>query len=290
MQTGPYYIAYDVGGTSIKYGLIDLNKQLTFLGKLDTFHNAHQAILNQIIQKTSALCETHQIIGIGISTAGIVDRQAGKISYAGPTIPNYQGTELKQILTNQFNLPVYVENDVNAALLGEKLIGAAQDLDNVYCVALGTGIGGAYLLNGQLQDGGFSHANSIGYLLYDPQTKTNYEQRASTLTLEKQLHEQLGFSVPDAFKESQNGNSAVLTIIQQWADSVAQGLAQIILTVDPAVLIIGGGVSQQGNYLIQLLNNATQSYLPPNFYQTKLIVAQNFNDAALFGAVYRFFN
>jgi len=58
MQTGPYYIAYDVGGTSIKYGLIDLNKQLTFLGKLDTFHNAHQAILNQIIQKTSALCET----------------------------------------------------------------------------------------------------------------------------------------------------------------------------------------------------------------------------------------
>lgn len=290
MLTQAYYLTFDIGGTTIKYGLIDENLSLIHLGQLETHQNQNGMIIQQLIQTTRKVMTTHKIIGIGVSTAGIVNRELGTIIYAGPTIPNYIGTEIKAIISHEFELPVYVENDVNAALLGEKLVGAAQDANNIYCVALGTGIGGAHLLNDHLQDGGTAQANSIGYLLYDSATQTNYEQRASTLTLQAQLSAQLHLSVPEAFDAAKRGESLPLEIIKNWSRSVAQGLAQIILIVDPELLIIGGGVSKQEKFLLDLLNQCIPAYLPPNFYRTKLVTAHNFNDAALFGAVYRFFN
>lgn len=93
------------------------------------------------------MMNSYTLLGIGVSTAGIVGKN-GEIQYAGPTIPGYIGTPIKKELEELSGLPVSVVNDVDAALLGERLAGGAKGSDNVYCIALGTGIGGAYFYEG----------------------------------------------------------------------------------------------------------------------------------------------
>lgn len=276
------YIVFDIGGTTIKYGLIDDQMQLTAINRCSTEQNHDGHILKKLLQLTHDFCQSQAITGIGISTAGIVGKD-GAIQYAGPTIPNYQGTPLKEALEQSTQLPVFVVNDVAAALLGEQLAGGAQNADSVYCIALGTGIGGAYVNHGRLLSGAHATANSIGYTLYDPKTKTNYEQRASTLVLEGNL-KPYHVSVPEAFELAKQKQQPYLQLIQDWALEVAKGVAPILLLLDPQTLIIGGAVSKQGDYLIHLLQQALSQLLPPDLIQTTIRVAQLADKAQLYGA------
>ncbi|ETY72661.1 glucokinase [Lactiplantibacillus fabifermentans T30PCM01] len=276
------YLVFDIGGTSIKYGLIDEQLQLSHIGSCRTLHNADGHILKMLKQLSRDYTNNYEVAGIGVSTAGIVGAD-GAIQYAGPTITDYQGTPIKDELAQLTGLPVFVVNDVDACLLGEQLAGSAKDANSAYCIALGTGIGGAYLANGRLLSGAHGTANSIGYTLYDPQTKTNYEQRASTLTLDRELVK-YQISVKDAFAAAKQGNQQYLTIIDDWAATVAAGLAQIMLLFDPEVLVIGGAVSQQGCFLLDLLQKNIDKLIPENLCQTRLEVAVLADKAQLFGA------
>lgn len=228
----------------------------------------------------------YHVVGIGVSTAGIVD-QTGTIRYAGPTISNYQGTAIKSTLETKTNLPVNVVNDVDAALLGELLAGSAKDTTSAYCIALGTGIGGAFAINGKLYSGAHNNANSIGYTRFQPQTDTYFEQRAATLTLDTELAK-LNVSVKDGFNLAKNGRQPYLHIIENWINQIATGIADILLVLDPEVLIIGGAVAQQGNYLLKLLNRALTVYIPADLFQTDLKTSKLANDAQLLGAISSF--
>ncbi len=252
-------------------------------GKCLTEQNRDGFILKQLLKVTASYQAQYPLTGIGVSTAGIVGA-AGEIQYAGPTIPGYQGTPIKAALMAQSGLPVVVVNDVDAALLGEQLTGAAKGATSAYCVALGTGIGGAYVENGQLMTGVHATANSIGYMLYDEQTQTNYEQRASTLTFEHQL-KPYGISVKDAFSEAKLGHAPYDQMIKTWAEEVATGIAPVLLLFDPEVLLLGGAVSLQGQYLVDLLTDALSPLLPPELIQTKIRVAKLADKAQLYGAV-----
>ncbi|ATI72777.1 sugar kinase and transcription regulator [Lactobacillus plantarum JDM1] [Lactiplantibacillus plantarum] len=277
------YLVFDIGGTTIKYGLIDEALHLSHEGKCLTEHNHDGLILKQLQRVTRDYQAEYSLAGIGVSTAGIVGAD-GAIQYAGPTISDYQGTPIKAALMAQTGLPVFVVNDVDAALLGEQLAGGAKGATSAYCVALGTGIGGAYVEDGRLMMGAHATANSIGYTLYDPLTKTNYEQRASTLTLEYQLAK-YQMSVKDAFEEAKRGTVPYVAIINDWAAEVATGLASILLLFDPDILLIGGAVSLQGQYLVDLLNNALKPLLPPDLIKTKITTAELADKAQLYGAM-----
>lgn len=284
------YLTIDIGGTFIKYAVLDEAFRLLYRQKVQTRVNEDNTILHQVeeIVQTSLDNGTH-LTGIGISTAGIVDRKRGEIIYAGPTIPNYRGTHFKQYLSRKFDIPVVVENDVNAALKGEIWQGAAKGRENVFCITLGTGIGGAYYADG-LVDGAYNQANSVGYLLYDPGTGLNFEQRASTSALKKRIEENYGQDLDseEVFRLARAGNQKSLDILSGWSKDVAEGLAQIIILIDPRCIIIGGGVSAQGDFLLQLIKDNLGGYLPEDFMKTELKIAELYNDAALFGAVYPF--
>lgn len=282
-----YYLAFDVGGTSIKYGLIGDDLNYNSLDQVSTNKNRNDHIIKELIDITKIIQAQYSIKGIGVSTAGIVGAH-GEIKYAGPTIPGYTGTKIREQLENVSNLPVNVINDVDAALMGERLAGAAQNTDSVYCVALGTGIGGAYY-DGKLESGFHDNGNSIGYTLYDPKTKTNYEQRASTLTLDAEL-KKLNISVPDAFAKAKAGDEQFLKIINNWAYQVATGLSNILLLFDPEVLLIGGAVSLQGQFLTDLLKAQLKNLIPDGLMQTEIKTAQLADKAQVYGAVSAFFN
>lgn len=278
-----YYLAFDVGGTTIKYGLIDKDLNITNKGKVATLHNKDRQIMKSLMKISTEMNQKYTLLGIGISTAGIVGND-GSIKYAGPTISDYQGTKIKEELVNEFHLPVSVVNDVSAALLGEKLAGCAKDSDSVYCVALGTGIGGAFWADNKLYKGYHETGNSIGYTLYDPKTNTNYEQRSSTLSLQSKL-EPLGVDPIEGFEKAKNGDEKTLKVINDWALQVAEGLSSILLLFDPQLLVIGGAVSKQGDYLRNLLQEKLEKILPPNLCKTEIKMAVLGNDAQLYGGI-----
>lgn len=284
------YLAIDIGGTFIKYAFMDDKKGLYGHQQIETKENIDDAILKQIEAIIASSLQHTSIHGVGISTAGIVDRVKGEIIYAGPTIKHYRGTEFKRRLFEIFQLPVHVENDVNAALLGEIWQGAAKKQNQVYCITLGTGIGGAYFHH-HIIDGFHHQANSVGYLLFDPMTKTNYEMRASTSALNKRIKEEFGegVSTKEVFTRAKQGDVLCVSIIEDWSKEVAKGLAQIILLIDPKCILIGGGISRQGDYLLHHIQKRLHLFLPDDFLKTELKTAQLYNDAALYGAVYPFF-
>lgn len=279
------YLAFDVGGTTIKYSVIDEDLNFLYHDKVPTNNNANNHILKVLKDVTQKVQNDTELDGIGISTAGIVSPE-GSIQYAGPTIPNYANTPIKVAIAEQSKVPVNVLNDVDAALLGEVYANRLV-ADGIYCVALGTGIGGSYLKNGRLVSGKHGKANSIGYALFDGLTQTNYEQRSSTLVLERKLKD-YSVTVIEAFEKAKAGEELFVDIVTAWAFEVATGLAEIITLFDPDYIIIGGAVSSQGDYLLSLLNRQLNVILPKDFNETKLQIATQGNNAQLIGAISAF--
>lgn len=286
-----YYLAIDIGGTFIKYGAVDTKGKLFLKNQVATPMNENQALLNKIIEIITMMIEMEgNPLGIGISTAGVVNSETGEVIYAGPTIANYQGMNFKTSMEAKFAIPVHVNNDVNAALLGEQWLGAAKGQKNVYCITLGTGIGGAYFSN-QLVTGTSFKAGEVGYLLYERETKTTYEERASTSALKTRAESELGTSVNliELFEKARANDHVANRIIDAWTSDIAEGLAQIIILLDPQLLLIGGGVSKQGNFLLGKIERQMNDYLPKGFSQTVLKCTELGNDAALYGAVSIYF-
>ncbi|ARJ50439.1 ROK family protein [Staphylococcus lutrae] len=281
-------VAFDIGGTYIKSAIIDHQLQLHDYDKVPTPVNEDQAIVKYIKKRLETYIEEHQLkeVVVGISTAGAVNRDTCTISYANPNILHYTGTNFESALgTLVDRLAVY--NDVDAALLGE-LNQRNEHYESAFCLTLGTGIGGSfYHRDVGLLRGVRHRPNQIGYLLYDPETGTQYEQRASTGAL-KQLLLSKAYPhqhIKDLFEEAEADNVIARQYIQQWAREVARGIAEIQIIYDPEIIIIGGGVSAQGPRLLQYIVPALQNYLPDDYGYAKIEVAQLQNHAALVGAV-----
>lgn len=284
-----YKIAVDIGGTNIKAAVINTQLEITDYKKIDTPDNQSVFIIDEVYRLIAQLIEKHQLSDppIGISSAGVVDSDLGEIVYTGPTIQNFDGTNFKKALAD-LSSDIIVHNDVDAALLGELSFHDYQE-DTIFCLTLGTGIGGAFYHAQLGVYGGERHrANEIGYLLYRASDNKTFEQRASTSAL-KQLMAAHGFEhgtdVPKLFDAAKAGDSNAEAILEEWSEYVAEGIAQLQIIYDPGLILIGGGISSQGENLIRYIEPKLNQFLPPNYGHARLQTTQTKNNAALFGAI-----
>lgn len=288
----PYKIAIDIGGTEIKAAVVDQSLNFIEYIKTPTPNNIDTFIEDKIYNIVMTFQKSYQIspLYVGISSAGVIDERRGIVEYAGPTISNYVDTDFKCLL-KPLNAQVNVFNDVNAALLGE-LVFHDYSAQNIFCLTLGTGIGGAfYNKYSQLYNGERNRANEIGYLLFDRQTNKTFEQRASTTAL-KTLMLEKGFiyqdNVPKLFELADQQDNLALSILNQWSDSIAEGIAQIQIIYDPGLILIGGGVSSQGQNLLKYIVPKVEHYLPEQYGHAHIQTTRTQNHAALYGAVSKF--
>ena len=159
------YVCIDIGGTSIKYGVI--NEELDFLvtNEMDTeAKKGGENILNKIIEIVTMYKDDYKIDGICISTAGMVDCEKGEIIHSSSLIPNYTGTKIKSVIEEKFNIQCEVENDVNCAALAEHFAGGAKGSNISLCLTIGTGIGGAIIVNNEVYHGAFGSGGEVGYM------------------------------------------------------------------------------------------------------------------------------
>lgn len=286
------YVAIDIGGTQIKYGLVDETGTVLEQHKIDTqAHLGGPAILDKVRRIVTTYKTEYQLAGVGISSAGMIDPDKGEVFYAGPAIPNYAGTTFKQTIETEFGLPCEAENDVNCAGLAEANSGAAKGASVAVCLTIGTGIGGSLLLDGKVFHG-FSHsACEVGYIHLPDGA---FQDLASTTALVAYVAEQHGDPVSDwnglrIFEEAKTGNAICQAGIDRMVDYLGQGIANICYVVNPEVVVLGGGIMAQKAFLEEKIAAAIRKYLVPSIAdKTRLAFAENENAAGMLGAYYHF--
>ncbi|MGW7886697.1 ROK family protein [Staphylococcus xylosus] len=287
-----YKVAIDIGGTDIKAAVLDENLKFINYQRIPTPNNINEFIADAIFELVSHFKKTYMIhpLQVGISSAGVINEEKGTVVYAGPTIPNFIGTNFHKLLS-PLNAEVKVFNDVNAALLGELTL-HDYEADNIFCLTLGTGIGGAFYNKvGHLYNGERNRANEIGYLLYKQQDRLTFEQRASTNALKFLMKTHaLAYSddVPKLFELAEQQDALAISILDRWSTHVAEGIAQIQIIYDPGLILIGGGISSQGEKLLKYITPKLEEFLPSNYGHAPVQTAQTQNHASLYGAISRF--
>lgn len=284
------YIAFDIGGTMIKYGVLGDDETLLFTDSFPT-NASHGG--NDIIER---VCQTIQeekgkwnLFGVGISTAGMVDDKSGSILYANENIPGYTGVKVKEIIEHNCNLPCEVENDVACAALSEQKIGAAKNSEVCLCITVGTGVGGAIIYQGKVFHGSSHSAGNIGYMNAFGQ---NFEKMASSSALVKKVKLEKGitdegFDGKAIFELAKQKDTVCIKAIKELCDILTYGIANACCILNPDIVVLGGGIMEQKEYLNDMLQQGLDEYLPEAIRKhTTLTFAKNGNNAGLFGAYY----
>lgn len=286
-------LALDIGGTFIKYALISNDFKILKKFRLPTeAAKGGDALIEKIIH----LAQTFEapFDRIAISTAGQVDSATGTVVYATDTIPQYTGIKIKALLEDATGLPVYAENDVNCAAVGEAVFGAAKGVSDFICLTYGTGIGGALWLHDALYKGAGCSAGELGHLITHAGGRCCtcggegcYEAYASAQALLKAAERTAGVSLEGQalFEPEHLNNPALRAVVDKWIDEVVLGLINIIYMFNPPLLVLGGGIMQQ-DYIIDLIDRKIYPHLMENYKNVKIVRAALGNDAALLGAAY----
>ena len=279
-------LAIDIGGTMIKYGLVSSNGEVLSTDKIKT--EAKKG-LNNILNKIDNIFKRYKEndpVGIAVSGTGQINGIIGKVIGGNPIIPNWIGTNLVKILEEKYNLPAVLENDVNCVALGEKWIGAGKDLSNFICLTIGTGIGGGIILNNQLFRGENFVAGEFGHTLIK---KGEFEQFASTTALIRLVKEKTGkiLNGKEIFDLEKKEIVEYQEVISEWIENLTDGLSSIVYCFNPANIILGGGVIEQGEPLINRIKNSLFKKIGLQFKEKlNIIQAKLGNNAGMIGASY----
>ena len=295
-----YYICIDIGGTSIKYGVLSEKGEIFIDGTVSTKvtekENFILSDVKKLVRNILDEYKNYEIKGICISTAGVVNPEKGEIAYAGPTIPKYTGTKIKEELEKEFSIPCEVENDVNCAGLGEYWRGAGKGSKSMVCLTIGTGIGGSVILDGKLLNGIGYTAGEIGYMDVNGsyiQNIASSKYLVEKVQKEKEEKEGITDAITgvDIFELAKKGDEICIAGINEIISNLGVGVRNIIYLLNPEVIVIGGGITAQKEYLEEKIRKeVNDGMISDMFRKTRIELAQQGNQAGLLGALYNFLN
>lgn len=277
----------DIGGTSIKSGIWD-GRELTEVREQDT--EAKKGAAHVVSRVLDILRSYRPFDAAGISTAGQVNSKEGYIRYANDNMPGYTGTRIKDIVSSEFQVPVAVENDVNAAALGEAAWGAGRDHEDFLCLTYGTGVGGAIIIGKRVYSGSMFSAGEFGGIVVHPEHCVKgqpfsgcYEKYASATALVEEAlkHDESLSSGRAVF--ARFGEPCVRAIVDRWIDEIVHGLVTVIHSFNPPCVILGGGVMEQP-YILEQVRGRTADRIMDSFKNVELKPAALGNRAGLMGA------
>ena len=305
-----FSIGVDIGGTKVLGGVVDSGGNILTTHREDTPKAGGSALTAAIIGVIQELLAQHDATSVGISAAGFVssDRQT---MLATPNIADWNGINLKEEISREINLPIVIENDANAAAWGEAVYGAGRGESELMMVTVGTGIGGGLVNNGALYRGAFGVAAEFGHMRVVPNGHQCgcgqfgcFEQYASGSALHRHLLEAIEKDPASGASLLARGNGTVagikgnhITEAAREGDPIAvgafnttgtwlgAGIASLCVIVDPACVVIGGGVIDAGDLLMKPTRAAIEKYMPFNGKHPapKVLVAELGNDAGLVG-------
>ncbi len=281
--------AFDIGGTSLKMGVIDDQGNILTSDSADISHNARDKILDEIL---AWLEKNPGCVGIAVSTPGYIYADAGYIAMGG-TIRDFDQFHLSQWLTEKTSLPATVENDAHCALLAEKWLGKAKKLNDFLMLTIGTGLGGAAFCNGALIRGGRNRAGEFGCLLTSRPTSGNIERhtmsQSCTMTALRENYSQLidkpvdDISGKDVFDACDRNEDAAQQVVNKFYADLAACLYNLFSVFDPQRVFIGGGITEREPFLEEL-GEQLAKYDP----DIRIDAATYGNDSGMLGATWNY--
>ena len=284
------YLGIDIGGTSAKHALINGEGRII---QQDAFHTGLQMSKDQFLQRLFSIADCAiqdaGIYGIGISTMGVVDPMTGTILGGTPNMPSMAGLPLGEILHQRYpQQKVSVINDVKAMAYGEMWRGAAKGRKNFFSITLGAGLGGCIVIDGRVLDGIHFRAGEICYLDYSNEGEYLEKYTSTKYVLEKaakfmNITHLNGF---EFFEYVKNGNIVCKRVLEEWMQKISRLIANVIILLDPEMVVIGGGISNESSLFLPYICNNLANMLPPEFCnQTEICTAKCKNQAGMLGAI-----
>ena len=308
-----YRIGIDLGGTNIAVGVVDDNYNILGEGKIKT--NAPrpaEEICDDIakavnIAVANAKLTMDDIGFVGIGAPGSVNPKTGIIGFSSNL--GFENTPIVEMLAAKLNKKVIIDNDANAAAVGEMLAGAGAGCNNIVAVTLGTGVGGGTIIDGKMLLGSNFAGGELGHtviVLNGEQCTCGrrgcWEAYASATALVKQTRAKMlenkdskmwdivggnieNVSGKTAFDAMRLDDKAGIEVVDQYCDYVACGVVNFINVFQPEVVCIGGGISKEGDILISRINKHVDERFSRNIdKQSEIKTAQLGNDAGIIGA------
>ncbi len=307
---GPLAIGIDIGGTKIAAGVVDADGQVLARRLAETPGTDPSAVLATIGDLVEQLGAEHHVEALGIGAAGFVDASGSTVLFA-PHLA-WRNEPLRDAITERTGLPVVVENDANATGWAEWRFGAVQDEPDVVVVTLGTGIGGAIVIDGAPYRGRFGIAGEFGHMRVVPDglpcdcgNHGCWEQYASGRVLTRRGRAaaedgtELGRRLLDAVggvaddihgthvtAAARDGDEEAIAWIADVGDWLGVGIANLVAALDPGVVVIGGGLSDAGDLLLEPARAAFSRSLTGRGHrpEARIVAAELGPEAGLIGA------
>lgn len=309
-----YRIGVDLGGTNIATGVVNENNEIIGRGKVKTraprpaeaiFESIKEAVDMAIV---NAGISYSDVQSIGIGTPGSVNQDTGDIEFSNNL--QFRNVPAKKMLEEIFNKPVYLENDANAAALGEAVAGSGNGVNSFVAVTLGTGVGSGIIIDGKIHRGSNFCGGEMGHTvicvdgipcncgrkgcwekyasataLVSQAVEAMQGNKASLLwqTCENDLNKVDGRSIFEAYDM---GDAVAKSVIDKYLYYVSVGITNLINALQPEMVCVGGGISGQGEKILEPIrkNVAAERYSVYADKQTAIVPAELGNDAGIIGA------
>ncbi len=309
------YIGIDLGGTGIKVGLVDENYKIIASGSVPTGAQRHyseilkdMAMLAIKVTKDAGYDIEKDVSSIGIGSPGTCDSKNGILVYANNI--NFEKVPMREEIQKYINLPVYIGNDANVAALGEFMVLGDDSVEDMIAITLGTGVGGGIIINKRIYEGFNGAAGEIGHFqvmtdngepctcgrdgCWEAYASVTALIRETKRAIEKHPDSMMAKMVDGdlskvngktSFDCAKQGDKAAQEVVDKYIKYVAEGIVSVINIFQPEVLVIGGAISKEGNYLLDPIKEwaAKKSYtrfVP----ETDIRIAKLGNDAGIIGA------
>ena len=289
--------AIDLGGTHLRVALVDdTGKILQHLKQETPKDESPDGILDALVSaKRHWDCDNQQVVAASIMVPGAVDSEKAVVVQA-PNLPSLINFELKAELEKRLGWPVFLENDANAAAVGEMWLGAARGCYDVVSVTLGTGVGGGVILNGKLWRGSHGSAGEIGHTTVDPFSglkckcgNTGCLELFASATAIVRMARELGMTAPTAeevYEAGRNGDAQALSVFKRFGMYLGIGLANLINFIDPQVIVItGGAVNGWDLFADEMYRQVGERAFRATAQQVKIARSECGDNAGLLGAV-----
>jgi len=309
-----FYIGIDLGGTKIAAGIVDEEGRIVYKDSVPTGRTRKSdEIVNDICMLVQKLLNDSQIAAkdidsVGIGSPGSLDRDKG-IIIANFNL-NFRNVRIRDEIQKVIAVPVYVENDANCAAIAESIAGAAKGAEYAVIITIGTGIGGGVIINNKIYIGANGAGAELGHIVIDLDgeactcgRKGCWEAYSSATALIRQtkravsgnpqskILELVGgdldkINAKTAFDAARLGDETGTLVVDRYIDMLADGLANIVNIFQPDLIVLGGGVSKEGENLLSPLREKMKgrTFFVGDLKKTGLAAARLGNDAGIIGA------
>ncbi len=296
-----HILGIDVGGTNIKLGLIDHVGRIIRRNNLSTksYIRNKKILIDALLNHIHDLLylenlKNKDLLGIGIGLPGLVDPKRGIVKSL-TNIPGWQNVALKKIFQKSLKIPTFIENDVNLITLGEWKLGAGKGCQDLVCITLGTGVGGGLILSNELYYGAGFATGEVGHIpLNEKGPVCNcggmgcLEVHVSNRTLLKKAQEifkKKAITIEDVYQLANRGNKLAIQFFEETATHIGNGLTGVVNLLNPRLIIIGGGISNNWKFLFRTIQQIIQGRaMKVQGKMVKIVRAKLGDDAGIMGA------